>query len=376
MTPPRPPRRRRVLKGLGLIVYNLVAATVLLETVIVVMLHVPRGVAKSPRPVRRLIQQVYRHFNRSLIQFDSRCARYDPGLAYTLKPGTCTFENIEFSNTYRINQDGVRDEQTSLDAPEIIVLGDSHAMGWGVEQEEALPQVLARKTGRRVLNAAVSSYATVREMRLLDRLDPSRLRVLIVQYSDNDLPENRAFLHDGNHLPIMSEAQYQNIMRHYASQRSYYPGKYVYRLLLKIFRLEEPEPDQLKMDPATPAEEAELFVNALTHASRTPLDNVQLIVFEINEQIRPARPFIAALDAVSRRDGNPAFVRRLIALDVAPALTPEDFYRLDDHMNARGHAVVANALAEQIKGRVFTGAASRVPKESSSAGSPGGRQLP
>ena len=150
----------------------------------------------------------------------------------------------------------------------------------------------------------------------------------------------------------MGEAQYQNIVRHYASQRSYYPGKYVYRLFMKVFRLEEPEPDQLRMDPATPTEEAELFVNALTHASRTPLDDVQIIVFEVNEQIRPSRPFIAALDAVRRRDANPAFIRRLIALDVAPLLTPEDFYRLDDHMNARGHEVVAGALAGQIRGLV------------------------
>jgi lysophospholipase L1-like esterase len=352
MTPPRQATRRRILKGLGIIAYNLVAATVLLETVIVVMLHVPRGVSASPRPIRRLIQQVYRHFNRSLIQFDPRCARYDPGLAYTLKPGTCTFENVEFKNTYRINHTGVRDDEASLDAPEVIVLGDSHAMGWGVEQEEALPQVLARKTGRRVLNAAVSSYGTVREMLLLDRLDASRLRVLIVQYSDNDLPENRTFRNDGNHLPIMSEAQYQNIARHYSSQRSYYPGKYIYRLFLKVFRLEEPEPDQLKMDPATPAEEAELFLNALTQASRVALDNVQLIVFEINEQVRPSRPFIAALDAVGRRDANPAFIRKLIALDVAPLLTPEDFYRLDDHMNPHGHEKVAAALAGAIRDKV------------------------
>jgi lysophospholipase L1-like esterase len=349
VNPPREATRRRIIKGLAIVAYNLVAATILLETIIVLMLHFPRGVAASPPPFRRLIQQVYRHFNRSLIQFDPRCARYDSGLAYTLKPGTCTFENIEFKNTYRINRVGVRDEEALLDAPEVIVLGDSHAMGWGVEQEEALPKVLARKSGRRVLNAAVSSYGTVREMSLLDRLDASRLRVLIVQYSDNDLPENRTFRQDGNHLPIMSEAQYQNIVRHYTSQRSYYPGKYVYRLFLKVFRLEEPEPDQLRMDPATPTEEAELFLNALTRASRTPLDHVQLIVFEVNEQIRPSRPFIAALDEVRRRDANPAFIRSLIALDVAPLLTPDDFYRLDDHMNARGHEVVAGALAEVIR---------------------------
>jgi lysophospholipase L1-like esterase len=350
MNPPRP-ARRRILKGLGIVVYNLVAATILVEAVVVLMLLSPRVAGATPRPFRRLIQQVYRHFTRSVIQFDPRCARYDPGLAYTLKPGTCTFENIEFTNTYRNNSGGVRDEDAALEAPEMIVLGDSHAMGWGVEQEEALPQVLARRSGRRVLNAAVSSYGTAREMLLLDRLAASRLRVLIIQYADNDLPENRTFYQNGN-LPIMSEAQYQNIVRHYTAQRSYYPGKYVHRLFLKVFRLEAPEPDRLRMEPATPTEEAELFVNALTHAGRTPLDDVQLIVFEINEQIRPSRPFIAALDAVRRRDVNPAFIRRLIALDVAPLLTPEDFYKLDDHMNARGHDKIAGTLAEVIRERL------------------------
>jgi lysophospholipase L1-like esterase len=351
VTLPRRATGRPVLKVLGFLLYNVVAASILLEAVIVVMLHAPRAVGASPRPVRRLIQQVYRHFNRTLIQFNPQCARYDPGLFYTLKPGACTFENIEFKNAYTINRVGVRDEEAALNAPDVIVLGDSHAMGWGVEQQEALPQLLARKSGRKVLNAAVSSYGTVREMLMLDRLDASRLRVLIVQYSDNDLPENRTFLQDRNHLPIASEAQYQNAVRHYASQRTYYPFKYVYRLFLKVFRLEAPEPDQLRMDAATPTEEAELFLNALTHASRVPLDNVQVIVFEINEQVRPSRPFIAALDEVRRRDTYPAFVRRLIALDVAPRLTPDDFYKLDDHMNARGHEVVAGALAEQIANR-------------------------
>jgi hypothetical protein len=357
-------KRRPILRALWIIVYNLVAAAIVIEVILVAMLYYPRIAGASPQPVRRLIQQVYRHFNRSLIQFDPRCARYDPGLAYTLKPGTCTFENIEFRTTYRINQAGVRDESTALEAPEVIVLGDSHAMGWGVEQQEAFPQVLAGRSGRRVLNAAVSSYGTVREMLLLDRLDTSRLRVLVVQYADNDLPENRTFRQGGNHLPIMSEAHYQDILRHYASQRSYYPAKYVYRLFMKVFGLEEPEPDQMRMDPVAPIEEAELFVNALTQA-RAPLDHVQLIVFEINEQIRPSRPFIAALDTVRRRAANPAFIRGLSALDVAALLTPDDFYRLDDHMNARGHAKVADALLEIIRDRA-----------KADAGMPGGSAAP
>jgi len=346
---PRPPAGRRALRFAGFVVYNLVAAVLLFEVIIVSLLHSPRLVGAGPAPLRRSIQQVYRHFNRSLIQFDPQCARYDGGLAYTLKPGTCTFENIEFRNAYHVNSLGVRDEEAAPDAPEVVVLGDSHAMGWGVDQEEALPQVLERKLGRKVLNAAVSSYGTVREMRLLDRVNTSRLRVLVVQYSDNDLPENRTFRLDANHLPIMSEEQYQRIVRHYASQHSYYPGKYVYRLLMKILRLEEPEPDQMKMEPATPEQEAQLFLNALRYGSKATLDDVQTFVFEINEQIRPGRPFISALDVQRQRGGQPPFIRRLKALDVAPVLTTDDFYRLDDHMNARGHEKVAAVLADAIR---------------------------
>jgi hypothetical protein len=344
----RQPVRRRAFKIAGFVVYNIAAAILLFELIVVALLHSPRLVGGSPAPLRRSIQQVYRHFNRSLIQFDPQCARYDARLAYTLKPGSCTFENIEFRNTYRINSAGVRDEEAALAAPEVIVIGDSHAMGWGVDQEEALPQLLERKLGRKVLNAAVSSYGTVREAMMLDRLNTSHLRVLVVQYSDNDLLENRTFRTDANHLPIMSEEQYQTIVRHYASQRRYYPGKYVYRLLMKILKLEEPEPDQMRMEPATPEQEAQLFVNALRFGSKAKLDDVQIVVFEINEQIRPARPFIPALDRMRRRNDLQSFIRGLIALDVASKLTADDFYRLDDHMNAGGHEKVATLLADTI----------------------------
>jgi hypothetical protein len=348
-TPRQSGRARHIRRSAGLILYNVVIAVVVVETSFVVMLHAPRLTAATPRPFRRLVQQVYRHFNRSLIQFDPRCAQYDAGITYTLKPGVCTFENLEFKNVYRINHLGVRDEEASLEAPAAIVLGDSHAMGWGVEQDQAVPQRLARKTGMKVLNAAMSSYGTVREMMMLDRLDTSRLRVLVVQYTDNDLIENRAFRQAAGHLPIMSEARYRTIARHYASQRSYYPGKYLYRLVMKVTRLEEPEPDQTSMDPAPPAEEAEFFLNALKGASHVRLDDVQIVVFEINEQIRPARPFIAALETVKQREENPPFIRRLKTIDVAPLLTADDFYVLDDHMNSRGHEKVASALAAALR---------------------------
>jgi hypothetical protein len=145
----------------------------------------------------------------------------------------------------------------------------------------------------------------------------------------------------------MSEPQYDAIVSHYGSQRSYFPGKYVYRLVMKVLRLEDPEPDQVRMDPAPPAQEAQLFLNAVEHASGMKLDDVQVVVFEINEQLQ-TRPFIAAVDRERKRKDREPFIHRLIAVDVAPQLTRDDFYRLDDHMNARGHEKVAAALADAI----------------------------
>jgi hypothetical protein len=344
---------RAIRKGLFFVTFNVVVAILLLELVFLILLHVPRVTGAAPAPVRGLVQQIYRHFNRALIQFDPACARYDPAVTYTLKPGTCTFSNIEFSNEYRINRLGLRDEESALVAPEVIVIGDSHAMGWGVDQQNTLARVVERQTGLKTLNAAVSSYATAREMVMLGRLDTSRLRFLIIQHADNDLPENRTFQSHGNRLPISDESHYQEIARHYAAQRTYYPGKYVFRLFMKVLRLEAPEPDQLRMEVIPAAEEAELFLNALEHAGQTPreaLGKVQVIVLEIGQAPDHPRAFIAALAEVSRRDPHPPFVQLLMTLDTTSVLKPEDFYVLDDHMNAHGHQVVGEALAQLIKG--------------------------
>jgi hypothetical protein len=343
------PKPRALLKGLIVVLFNVVVVALILETTFVVMLRSPRLVAASPGPFRLLIQQIYRHFNRALIQFEPACARYDPAVTYTLKPGGCTFGNVEFDNEYHVNRAGLRDTDADLEAPVAIVLGDSHAMGWGVGQDETLVRVFARAAGVKTLNAAVSSYATVREMRMLGRLDTSRLKTLVIQYADNDLPENRTFQRKGD-LPIMSEAQYRTIGTYYAAQRHYYPGKYVYRLFMKVLHLEEPEPDDLRMVEASPEDEARLFLNAVLHAGRTPLDGVRLVVFEINQRISPPRPFVAALDRVCRDPAYPAFVRELRTLDTTSVLTPKDFYSLDDHMNAGGHRAVGEALA-RVAGR-------------------------
>ena len=338
----------RMRKALLIVLVNALVSAVLLEGVFVLLLKSPRIAAAVPAAVRRVAQQMYRHFDRMLIQFDPACAQYDPGVTYTLKPGTCTFSNLEFSTTYNINKAGLRDTDDGLTAPDVIVLGDSHAMGWGVEQNDTLAQVIAERTGVKVLNAAVSSYGTVRELKLLGRLDTSRARVVIVQYADNDLPENLAFKQHGNTLPITDRAHYDEIVRHYASQQSYYPFKYLFRLFMKVTRLEAPEPDQLEMKPLPMPEEVELFLNALEHAGGKSLKDVNVVVFAINQQPDHPRAFINALIETTHTKGQLPFVRRLLVADTTRMVTDADFYVLDDHMRPSGHQKVGDYLASLV----------------------------
>jgi hypothetical protein len=267
-------------------------------------------------------------------------------VTYTLKPGHCTFSNIEFSTTVDVNRLGLRDSDAALERPEIVVLGDSHAMGWGVNQNESFPTILARSTGRKVLNAAISSYATVREMRMLDRLDTSNLRVVVLQYADNDVIENQTFRSEGNRLPITGKEKYDEFVRYYARQQSYYPGKYLFRLTMKLTRLEAPEPDQRPIAPASPADEAALFLNALTHAGKTPLDRVAIVVLEVNQNLEHIHAFTAALADAVKEPASGA--TRITPFDASTVLHPEDFYVLDDHMTARGHRVLGEALSPVV----------------------------
>ena len=102
------------------------------------------------------------------------------------------------------------------------------------------------------------------------------------------------------------------------------------------------------MVQVTPAEEAELFLNALMHAGSTRLDDVQVIVFEVSEKLDHTRRFISALEQIKTRAEYPAFVRALVTLETEGTLTLSDFYVLDDHLTVKGNQVVADALLETL----------------------------
>jgi hypothetical protein len=294
-----------------------------------------------PAPIRSFLGFEY-FYRRNVIQLDERFARYDPELLYTLRPGAFTFANVEYSTGYVVNSLGVRDDERSLAQPEIVVVGDSYAMGWGVQQDETFPQVLERRTGRRVLNTAVSSYATVREMLMLDRVDLRAATTLIVQYCSNDFNENEEFERNGNrHVPSSREAWRRAGVQPRRVPK-YWPLPMVYGAATWIKRGIEGRPRGgfEASAPPPPNEAARLFLNALMHAPKHDLSRLRIIVTDID----PNPAFITALDRLHRSPDYPDYIRNMIVVDVSARLTRDLYYVIDDHLRPIGQAAIADAL--------------------------------
>jgi hypothetical protein len=295
--------------------------------------------------VRTVARRIYATADRDIIQFNTAFARYDPELLYTLRPGRFVWGEREFSTRYEVNSLGVRDTEDALTAPEIVVAGDSVAMGWGVEQDQTFAAVIRQRTGRRVLNTGVSSYGTAREMRLLDRIDRRAVRWLIVQYNANDVGENRVFAANGNRHLGSSRVKYERTIERAQARRRYYPGRYV----LQGFTLLERDLRQWIFPPPprgpapTADEETEWFVNALMHAGPADLVRARLVLFELSADgvVNPVIPTLRARIAAGR---VPAPLREAIVLDVPSRLHPDDFWVLDGHPKAHAHRLVADAI--------------------------------
>jgi lysophospholipase L1-like esterase len=266
------------------------------------------------------------------------CARYDARVTYLLRPGRCRFDGVEFDTALNANSFGLRDDEESLTRPEIIVLGDSYAMGHGVEDQEAFPQVLERLLGRKVLNAGVSSFGTARELMLLRLLDTSAARVIVIQYCYNDLEENQALLQHGT-LPIRSEREYEALVQ--KANSSYVnllgPGFGVLRRL----------GDRIlhrRRGVNGYAVQAEAFRDVL--ARSTDLLRGRHVVILHNDGFnRINARFINAA-----RSRTAALGLDLTFVDVSTVLTPQDFFVLDAHMRPSGNEKVAALLAQVIGG--------------------------
>jgi hypothetical protein len=296
--------------------------------------------------IRNSIGYLYCTGVRDIIQFSPDCAKFDEGLGYTLKPGQCTFSGREFSTSYFINSKGVRDDEKSLENPQIIVTGDSFAMGWGVNQDETYATLIKQKTGMKVLNTAISSYGTAREMMMIKRINIDKVRYMIIQYCGNDYEENMDFYINNNHLKTMSETEYRKYADLDRPNKTYFLGKYLKLEIMK--RINEFRQSWSGENKAFDKDEMDLFINAVVH-SGLDLDNVQIITFIMNGRTPDDnRAFPKALKKKIASGGYPSYIKNMIVLDFSDVLQDDNYYVLDDHLKDSGHEVIADEIIKRI----------------------------
>lgn len=280
--------------------------------------------------------------------------RWDPAVTYTMVPGDrFRLSNVEYDVEMTANALGVRDDEDSLVQPDIVVVGDSFAMGEGVGHDDTFARQLETLTGLKVLNLGVSSYATYREMKLLERADLSRVKMVVVQYCPNDVGENRTYYDKGNKLPITPRDRFEQSVQANQEMRRYRFGD-----ALRWLGTHMGQPAAAQPSPQTRElglfKHAQSFLNALSAAPEAARQ-AQWIILDAVDRSDTAvlgnypeydtTRFLGAVRGLVAAGGQPDFVQRARLVDLSSRLTEADYYVWDGHWRASGHRKAAEAIA-------------------------------
>lgn len=315
---------------------------------------------KHPQAIPGFLEASYRYYyiryDRNIIQYDGALATYDSSLFYKFKPGIKgRFGNAEFDTQIEANSLGLRDNESALQHPAIVCLGDSYTMGWGVEEEETFPKQLESLTGTKVLNGGMSSYGTARELIRLKMLDTTTLTNLIIQYCINDYDENDQYIRNDYKLSISPVAAYDSLVRMQHWNATYFPGK-VFLTTAQIFIKEQIN----KLHPFFNLQEGEMnhpesklqaqkFMEVLNGAA-IDFQKTKIIVVFVDDYSLRTSTFPEELQKLA---GQMPYIQKFAGgfqvVNMYRYLTEQDFYRLDTHLKPSGQKKIAAVLKDAIR---------------------------
>jgi hypothetical protein len=281
--------------------------------------------------------QGYLYYNgmRTIWQAKRDCVDFDSELLYIPKIGSCNFNNTEFDNQLNFDEFGrIRPLSSLVDrGGAIAVVGDSHSMGWGVGDAETYSYILANKLSTPIFNLAVSSYGTYRELLRLEKTGlHEKVKTIIIQYCDNDIEENTAFLEK---RPVYTIDQF-NILFETQVQKS--SVEIYIEWLQKAFELARMR--IMHSEGSITEIDFNKHMEALTSVIRMfPwLGNKKIYIIYSNAHGTKFKDF-----EKYRIDGNPNI--RFIEIGLGRG----HYYTLDDHLNASGHIKIAEYLATLLR---------------------------
>jgi lysophospholipase L1-like esterase len=332
--------------------------------------------------------------------------RPDGALGFTLRPGVrVRHVDRDFAVTVSVNALGGRGPERSPSRPagtaRILLLGDSFAFGWGVEQEDSFGAVLERRLTERVgpvevLSAAVPGYSTDQHyIYLRTRGLELRPDLVLLATSENDLTEvsfNRLTV-DDDRLPVRVEPMWRIIdatgrMRYLgtgrpALPRAPWPGEtwlrdhsLLYHWLrfrltkaaaaVTVRRARPTSPEWLAREPDRPFDQIspDDLQRALAASAgfrlRYHLRLVEAMEREAGARGVPLRTLLVAhsgetrpADVVLGRLHAECAARGDACLDsarVVPAAAPGQYtFAHDPHWNREGHRRIGDALADLLE---------------------------
>ena len=310
---------------------------VLLEVVLAIDLHLA---AKNQRPgllPSACLQDLYLNELRTIPFLKRTSGRYDEAFFYTLRPGKSTFENLEYCTQLNVHSSGFRTSAEDLQNGEIVFLGDSFTMGWGVEQEESFPKVMEQLSGIRTLSLGMPSFGSAREFLAWKKYRPEKPRLVVWQFCSNDIAENAAYVSDGFRLEVSPRFTYEAARRLNELQQYYYPLKYLSSLLRCGMRAAFGKTPEAPVEPW-----AEQFF-AIVAKLREEFDG-PVIIMDL-ESSQPEYCWQEAMKDFLREMP----MSNVYLFAVNNVLSHGDYFLMDDHLNAAGHRKVANALWQFIQ---------------------------
>jgi len=296
-----------------------------------------------------------------------RLTQYDPLLGKIHKKNFRTTRwTPEFAMTFSTNSLGFRGPELKTPLPRntliLLFLGDSLTMGYGVNEGEEFPQLIARRLNKRnglgpvqVINAGVAGTGTGRAFRFLQwymNVWKHHPTVLIYQFSGNDFNDNiREGLYSIDSQGRLVERNTRvPFMRRLQPVIESIPGLSWSHLFAGILQGSR----RWWFQPGARQHEASHQISRKRELLTFSLVEELLSLAEHNKW-----PVIGLMPTVSghRKKGVQALYDRFSVTTVpVPSRRgrPDLYYRIDGHWNKEGHAHVAEALLPVLEVTIAT----------------------
>ena len=186
--------------------------------------------------IKYIQKELYEGGFRNIFQFNTNnCVKFDKNLMYVPINGECEFNNPEFKTTLNFDDErrlNLVNDQIDQNENVIAVLGDSIAMGWGVENSETFSFNLQKLINKKVINFGVASYGTIREIKRLKKSKfYNQIDTVIIQYHINDFGENLNL----SQKKIYKKAEFEKLFSSYEKKTN--SIKFLIRIYKKTLRL-------------------------------------------------------------------------------------------------------------------------------------------